>query len=91
MIGNSPRKAPKKGVKEEKPMESRQSLSHLKWDCKYHIVIVSKYRNRTIYGKLRKKVCGIIRELCRQRGIEIYEGHAMSDHIHLLLSITTEI
>ena len=68
-------------------MENWQSLSHVKWDCKYHIVIVSKYRTRSIYGELRKKVGGIIRDLCRQKGIEIHEGHAMPDHVHLLLSI----
>ena len=68
-------------------MENWQSLSYIKWDCKYHIVIVSKYRTRSIYGELRKKVGGIIRDLCRQKGIEIHEGHAMPDHVHLLLSI----
>ena len=68
-------------------MENWQSLSHVKWDCKYHIVIVSKYRTRSIYGELRKKVGGIIRDLCRQKGIEIHERHAMPDHVHLLLSI----
>jgi len=68
-------------------VENWQTLSHVKWDCKYHIVIVSKYRTRSIYGELRKKVGGIIRDLCRQKGIEIHEGHAMPDHVHLLLSI----
>ena len=68
-------------------MKDWQSLSHVKWDCKYHVVIISKYRNRIIYGKLRKKIGGIIRDLCRQKGIEIHEGHAMPDHIHFLLSI----
>ena len=88
MIGSPSRKAPlARGVKEEEPLETWQSLSHVKWDCKYHIVIVSKYRNRTIYGELRKKVGGMIRNLCCQKGIEIHEGHAMPDHIHLLLSI----
>ena len=71
-------------------MENWQSLSHVKWDCKYHIVIVSKYRIRSIYGELRKKVGEIIRDLCHQKGIEIQEGHAMPDHIHLLLSIPTK-
>ena len=68
-------------------MKDWQSLSHVKWDCKYHVVIISKYRNRVIYGEQRQKIGGIIRELCRQKGIEIHEGHAMSDHVHLLLSI----
>ena len=68
-------------------MKDWQSLSHVKWDCKYHVVIVSKYRNRVIYGEQRKKIGSIIRELCRQKGIEIHEGKAMPDHIHILLSI----
>ena len=51
------------------------------------MVFISKYRHRTIYGEVRKKIGGIIRDLCRQKGIELYEGHAMPDHIHLLLSI----
>ena len=58
-----------------------------RWPDSPECAIVSKYRNRTIYGELRKKVGGIIRNLCCQKGIEIHEGHAMPDHIHLLLSI----
>jgi putative transposase len=73
--------------KEKEPMKDWQSLSHVKWDCKYHVVIISKYRNRVIYGEQRQKIGGIIRELCRQKGIEIHEGHAMPEHIHLILSI----
>ena len=69
------------------PMKDWKSLSHVRWDCKYHVVIVSKYRQRSIYGEVRKKIGGIIRDLCRQKGIELLEGHAMPDHIHLLLSI----
>ena len=68
-------------------MEDWQRLSHVKWNCKYHVVIISKYRKRIMYEKRRKKIGGIIRDLCRQKGIEMHEGHAMPDHIHLLLSI----
>ena len=68
-------------------MKDWQSLSHVKWDCKFHIVFITKYRNRVIYGKLRKEIGGIIRDLCQQKGIELHEGHAMPDHIHILLSI----
>jgi len=59
----------------------------VKWYCKYHVVFVPKYRRRAIYGTLRKQIGGIMRELCQRQGIEIVEGHAMSDHIHLCLSI----
>ena len=68
-------------------MKEWQSQAHVKWECKYHIVIVPKYRRKVMYGRTRKQVGKIIRELCRQKGIELIEGHAMSDHIHLLLSI----
>lgn len=64
-----------------------QSLSHSKWLCKYHIVFTPKYRRKIIYYKLRRDIQKIIKDLCKWKGIEIVEGHMMSDHIHLLLSI----
>ena len=68
-------------------MHEWQSLSHVRWDCKYHIVIIPKYRKRVLYGKLKKHVGEVIREVCRQRGIEVIEGHLMADHIHMCVSI----
>ena len=68
-------------------MRDWQGQSHVKWYCKYHVVFVPKYRRRSIDGSLRRQIGGILRELCRQHGVEIVEGHAMSDHIHLCLSI----
>jgi len=68
-------------------MHEWQSLSHVRWDCKYHVVIIPKYRRKVFYGKLRRQIGAILRELCRQRGIELLEGHAMADHIHMCLSI----
>jgi putative transposase len=68
-------------------MHDWQSLSHVRWDCKYHVVIVPKYRKKVIYGKLRRQVGPILRRLCQQRGITLLEGHAMSDHIHMCLSV----
>jgi len=73
--------------KEEEPMHDWQSLSHVRWECKYHIVIIPKYRKRMLYGKLKKHVGEVIREVCRQRGIELVEGHLMPDHIHMCVSI----
>lgn len=64
-----------------------QSLSHIKWLCKYHIVFTPKYRRKIIYYQLRKDIQKIIKDLCKWKGIEIVEGHMMSDHVHLLLSI----
>ena len=55
-------------------MHDGQSLSHVRWDCKYHIVIVPKYRKKVLYGRVRRKVGEILRELCRQRGVEFVEG-----------------
>ena len=68
-------------------MHEWQSLSHVRWDCKYHVVIIPKYRKKVFYGKMRAAIGAILRDLCRQKGIEIVEGHAMPDHIHLCLSI----
>ena len=68
-------------------MRDWQGQSHVKWYCKYHVVFVPKYRRRSIYGSLRRQIGGILRELCQQHGVEIVEGHAMPDPIHLCLSI----
>jgi putative transposase len=68
-------------------MREWQSLSHVKWECKYHVVIVPKYRKKVLYGRVRGEVGKIIRQLCRQKEVELIEGHAMPDHIHLILSV----
>ena len=68
-------------------MHEWQSLSHVRWDCKYHIVCVPKYRQKVIFGGRRREIGRITRELCEQRGVELLEGNAMPDHIHLCLSI----
>ena len=68
-------------------MHEWQSLSHVRWDCKYHVVIIPKYRKKVFFGRMRAAIGVILRDLCRQKGIEIVEGHAMPDHIHLCLSI----
>ena len=68
-------------------MHEWQSLSHVRWECKYHIVIIPKYRKRMLYGKVKKHVGEVIKEVCRQRGIELIEGHLMPDHIHMCVSI----
>ena len=63
------------------------SLAHTKWVCKYHIVFAPKYRRKIIYSKIREDIQGIIKDLCKWKGVEIIEGHMMPDHIHLLVSI----
>ena len=68
-------------------MKDSQSQAHVRWDCKYHVVICPKYRKRRLYGSTRRKVGTFLRELCRRRRIELVEGSAMPDHVHMLLSI----
>lgn len=63
------------------------SLSHTRWDCKYHIVFSPKYRRKEIFGKLKKDIGQILRELCDHKGIEIIEANACVDHIHMLVKI----
>jgi putative transposase len=68
-------------------MREWQTLSHVRWYCRYHVVIVPKYRKRAIFGRLRKGIGGILRQLCEQHGVELVEGHALPDHVHLCLSV----
>jgi putative transposase len=63
------------------------SLSHTKWDCKYHVVFIPKMRRKTLYGELRKYLGELFRQLARQRESQIEEGHLMPDHVHMMISI----
>ena len=65
----------------------RDSLSHTKWLCKYHIVFTPKYRRKAIYGQYKESIGQILRQLCNYKGVEIVEGHLMPDHVHMLASI----
>lgn len=67
-------------------MRDWTSQSHVRWYCKYHVVFVPKYRRKALYGSLRREIGRVFREL-EQQGVELVEGHAMADHIHLCLSI----
>ena len=68
-------------------MHDWQSLSHVRWDCKYHVVIVPKYRRRKLYGKFRGDVGSILKDLCQQKGVEMLEGSLRSDHVHMCLKV----
>lgn len=68
-----------------------RSLAHTRWMCKYHIVFTQKYRRKIIYNKLRRDIVQIIKDLCKWKGIEIIEGKAMPDHIHILVKITPKM
>ena len=58
-------------------MHDWTSLSHVRWDCKYHVVFVPKYRKKALFGKFRRQVGEIFQDLCRQRSVELLEGHLM--------------
>ncbi len=66
---------------------SYESLSHSRWECKYHLVFVPKYRKKVLYGKIRKFLGPVFHELARQKGSEILEGHMVQDHVHMMLKI----
>lgn len=66
-------------------MKDWRSQSHVNWGCKYHVVVVPKYRRRKSYGRLRSEIGKILRQLWVQKDIELLRGNAMPDHIHLLL------
>lgn len=68
-------------------MKEYESLAHTKWECKYHIIFIPKYRRKELYGQLRRHLGEVFRELARQRESEIEEGHLMVDHVHMLISI----
>ncbi len=69
----------------------KSSLAHTKWNCKYHIVFAPKYRRQVIYGKLKREIGKIIRELCERKGVEIVQAEACPDHIHMLVSIPPKL
>jgi putative transposase len=68
-------------------MNEDQTLSHTKWQCKYHVVFIPKYRRKVLYGQLRSYLGDVFRELARQKESRIEEGHLQADHVHMLLSI----
>lgn len=63
------------------------SLSHTKWNCKYHIVFAPKYRRKVFYGDKRLEIGAILRELCSWKGVNIIEAEVCPDHVHMLLEI----
>jgi len=68
-------------------MSNYESLSHTKWECKYHVVFIPKYRRKLLYGRLRRHLGEVFHDLSRQRESRIEEGHLMPDHVHILISI----
>ena len=72
-------------------MNDNHSLSHSKWNCKYHIVFAPKYRRQVIYGKIKADIGKILRTLCEQKKVNIIEAEACPDHIHMLVEIPPNI
>ena len=64
-----------------------KSLAHTKWECKYHVVWIPKYRRKRLFGEVRKELGSVLRELAKQKQCEIIEGKMMVDHVHMLIAI----
>ncbi len=72
-------------------MEDYQSLSHTRWQCKYHVIFIPKYRRRALFGVVRRELGGIFRRLAEQKECRIEEGHIMADHVHMLISVPLKL
>ena len=72
-------------------MNDNHSLSHSKWNCKYHIVFAPKYRRQVVYGQLKADIGKILRTLCEEKKVNIIEAEACPDHIHMLVEIPPNI
>ena len=68
-------------------MDDYQSLNHTRWECKYHVVFIPKYRRKVLYGVVRGQLGTLFRTLAQQKESAVEEGHLMPDHVHMLLSI----
>ena len=68
-------------------MDESKTLNHTRYECKYHVVFIPKYRKKQLYEELRKYLGEVFRELARQKECEILEGHLMPDHVHMMISI----
>ena len=68
-------------------MDDLSSIAHTKWECKYHVVFLPKYRRKALFGELRQHLGLVFRELARQKECKIEEGHLMVNHVHMLISI----
>ena len=68
-------------------MDEMESLSHTKWECKYHVVFIPKCRRKTLYGELRQHLGEVFRKLAGQKESRIEEGHLLPDHVHMMIAI----
>jgi len=72
-------------------MNDTNSLSHTKWNCKYHIVFAPKYRRKIFYGEMKAEIGKILRELCEWKQVTIIEAEVCQDHIHMLVEIPPKV
>ena len=68
-------------------MDNTSSLKHTKWECKYHVVWVPKYRRKVLDGQIRKYLGELFHDLAGQKECKILEGHLLPDHVHMLISV----
>ena len=68
-------------------MDNAESLSHTRWECKYHVVFIPKCRRKTLYVELRRYLGEVFRKLAEQKESGIEEGHLLADHVHMLIAI----
>ena len=72
-------------------MNDTNSLSHTRWNCKYHIVFAPKYRRKVFYGQKKREIGKILRQLCDWKQVKIVEAEVCPDHIHMLVEIPPKI
>ena len=72
-------------------MDDVHSLSHTRWNCKYHIVFASKYRRKIFYKEKRREVGKILRTLCEWKKVEIIKAEVCPDHVHMLVAIPPKV
>jgi hypothetical protein len=72
-------------------MDEYESLSHSKWECKYHVIFIPKCRRKTLYRELRQYLGEVFRRLAEQKQSRIEEGHLMADHVHMMISIPAQV
>jgi putative transposase len=68
-------------------MDEYESLRHTKWECKYHVIFIPKFRRKVLYGKLRQHLGEVFRTLAAQKESRIEEGHLLADHVHMMIAI----
>jgi REP-associated tyrosine transposase len=68
-------------------MDNDQSLNHTRWECKYHVVWIPKYRRKELFGKLRQELGSLFKDLAQRQESQVLEGHLLPDHVHMLISI----